>query len=203
MKVRFSPRYDFILGLIIGLLFVLLLIFSLNLGGLIVFTGDVAELTHQIFYWLETNLGWSIPLFISVLSGFVFYLYQLKCLLNTSEPLVSLIELEDKNHKLDKLVSIFFGIGVLWTAIGMRTALTAALGDMDSEMASSLGAWEILSRLVDGGILQAPSTTIVGGAGGYLMIIIKQWSVKKQISQIYRNLEQDGNPPPTYKAIHK
>jgi len=160
-----------------------------DLSGFVVLTGTVAELTHQIIYWFVINLGWSTVVFSLVFVIYLYYLYTLKKLLNSTEQ-VSLVEVEEKNHKLDKLISIFFGVGVLWTAIGMRTALTAALGDLDSKMAATLGAWEILSRLVDGGILLALSTTIVGGAGGYLMSMIKQWNIDKQLSGLYYQHEQ-------------
>jgi len=58
--------------------------------------------------------------------------------------------------------TLFFGVGVVWTAIGMRSALLSALGGLDQSAAAELGAFEILRRLVDGGILLALSTTIVG-----------------------------------------
>jgi len=183
--------YDFIVGLFLGLVLMFLFIFTLNLSGFVVLTGSVAELTHQIIYWFVNNLGWSTVIFSLVLVIYLYYLYALKKLLNTTEK-VSLAEVEEKNHKLDKLVSIFFGVGVLWTAIGMRSALTAALGDLDSSTAATLGAWEILSRLVDGGILLALSTTIVGGAGGYLMSMIKQWNIDKQLSELYYQREQNS-----------
>ena len=62
---------------------------------------------------------------------------------------------------------LFFGIGVIWTAIGMRSALIVGLSDLDSAMAAQLGSFEILRRLIQGGILLALSTTIFGAVGGY------------------------------------
>lgn len=66
---------------------------------------------------------------------------------------------------------LFFGTGVIWTAIGMRGALLFALGDVDATIQQ--GAFAVLKRMVDGGILLALSTTIFGGIGGYLMRVCK------------------------------
>ena len=63
----------------------------------------------------------------------------------------------------------------------MRNSLLVALGGLDAETAASKGAWYILRQLVDGGILLALSTTIVGGVGGYIMKVIKTWCVSKKL----------------------
>ena len=65
----------------------------------------------------------------------------------------------------------------------MRAALIAALGDpsgMDGK-----GAFIVLQRLVDGGILLALSTTIVGGIGGYLMRVVKALAVGRYLGVFY------------------
>jgi hypothetical protein len=53
----------------------------------------------------------------------------------------------------------------------MRSALIFALGDRDAALAQ--GAFAMLERMIDGGILLALSTTIFGGIGGYLMRVYK------------------------------
>ena len=52
------------------------------------------------------------------------------------------------------------------------------------------GAFAILQRMVDGGILLALSTTIVGGIGGYLMRAIKSISLGKQLNTVYMRASQ-------------
>ncbi len=89
---------------------------------------------------------------------------------------------------LDLCASLFFGVGVIWTAIGMRDALVQALGNPGASVDS--GAFEVLQRMVDGGILLALSTTIVGGLGGYLMRVAKSFVVGQQLNRVYLQASQ-------------
>ena len=85
------------------------------------------------------------------------------------------------DHLSDVWTSVFFGVGVIWTAIGMRGALVQALaGDADPG-----GGVEVLERMVDGGILLALSTTIFGGVGGYLMRVWKTLTVGSELKRYY------------------
>ena len=87
------------------------------------------------------------------------------------------------DHLTDIWTTLFFGTGVIWTAIGMRSALIFALGDRD--MALQQGAFAMLERMVDGGILLALSTTIFGGVGGYLMRVYKTVTLGAILQQQY------------------
>jgi hypothetical protein len=93
----------------------------------------------------------------------------------------------DRIVQLDQLTEIwttlFFGTGVIWTAIGMRSALIFALGDRD--VALQEGAFAMLERMIDGGILLALSTTIFGGIGGYLMRVYKTVTLGSRLQQRY------------------
>ena len=53
----------------------------------------------------------------------------------------------------------------------MRSALIFALGE--PYVSVQEGAFKMLERMVEGGILLALSTTIFGGIGGYLMRVYK------------------------------
>ena len=86
---------------------------------------------------------------------------------------------------VDIWTNLFFGIGVIWTAIGIRSALLSAVGDLDAGTAAELGAFSILQRLVDGGILLALSTTIFGAVGGYLLRVLKAIVVGVQLQAYY------------------
>jgi hypothetical protein len=47
------------------------------------------------------------------------------------------------------------------------------------------GAFAMLERMIDGGILLALSTTIFGGIGGYLMRVYKTITLGTQLQQQY------------------
>jgi hypothetical protein len=70
----------------------------------------------------------------------------------------------------------------------MRGALLEGLGNLNAHSAAKLGAFSILQRLVDGGILLALSTTIVGAVGGYLLRLVKSLAVGTQVRAYYSRL---------------
>lgn len=130
--------------------------------------------------WAYTNLGSSIPVFAALLLAFFVTLGRLRRSLDDEQPV-------DKVVQLDQLTEIwttlFFGTGVIWTAIGMRSALIFALGDRDAALQA--GAFAMLERMIDGGILLALSTTIFGGIGGYLMRVYKTVTLGSFLQQRY------------------
>jgi hypothetical protein len=87
----------------------------------------------------------------------------------------SLAELTYCDRLLNTTISTFFGVGVIWTAVGMETALIQALDAVEQGQgaAAGLSAWGILERLVNGGLLLALSTTIFGGICGYMLKLLK------------------------------
>lgn len=95
------------------------------------------------------------------------------------------VRVSQKEHLVDIWINIFFGVGVIWTAIGMRGALMNGLGNLSAATAASQGAFAILERLVGGGILLALSTTIFGGVGGYLMRVVKAFFVGYELRTFY------------------
>ena len=62
------------------------------------------------------------------------------------------------------------------------------LGGLTADSAAKLGAFSILQRLVDGGILLALSTTIVGAVGGYILRLVKSLAVGTQVRAYYNRL---------------
>jgi hypothetical protein len=76
---------------------------------------------------------------------------------------------------LNTTISSFFGVGVIWTAVGMESALMQALNcvNQGQETAAALSAWALLERLVNGGLLLALSTTVFGGVCGYVLRLLK------------------------------
>lgn len=140
---------------------------------------DAPDLSHW-FEWAYTNLGTSIPVFIILLITFAITISRLRNKLAANRPTTEIVQLD---HLSDIWTTLFFGTGVIWTAIGMRSALIFALGDV--EATSQQGAFAVLERLVDGGILLALSTTIFGGVGGYVMRVYKSVSLGTLLQQHY------------------
>ena len=130
--------------------------------------------------WTYTNLGLSIPVFAILLLVFFASLRRLRSHLENDRPIDEIVQLD---HLTDMWTTLFFGTGVIWTAIGMRSALIFALGDPDSTIQQ--GAFAVLQRMVDGGILLALSTTIFGGVGGYLMRVFKSISLGASLQHYY------------------
>jgi hypothetical protein len=143
------------------------------------------------YEFVVNNLGGALAAFVVVAAAYGYYLVGLKKGLSLHQ--LSLLEVRKFTVKLQAFSSLFFGIGVLWTAIGMRGALLVALGDLDADSAAQLGAFEILKRLVDGGILIALSTTIVGGFGGYLLKLIETFAVAADIQALAAAEEDSKN----------
>jgi hypothetical protein len=138
-----------------------------------------------LFEWSRRNLGLSIMPFGITLGLYIHSLRALQRRLDAGCPPDEISQLE---HLNDVWTSLFFGIGVIWTAIGMRSALLYALGDPG--VAAQAGAYAVLQRLVEGGILTALTTTIVGGIGGYLMRVIKSSLLGTRLSRYYEAQEQ-------------
>jgi hypothetical protein len=130
--------------------------------------------------WAYTNLGLSIPVFAALLLAFFITHGRLRRSLENGLPVNQIVQLD---HLSDIWTTLFFGTGVIWTAIGMRSALIYALGDR--EAALSQGAFAMLERMIDGGILLALSTTIFGGIGGYLMRVYKTVTLGAKLQHEY------------------
>jgi hypothetical protein len=165
MGTRQAPFARFGGGLTAGVLLTVLAVLAAALAGQHVEAGGDAAfqaLAGATAAWVWRNLGWSLPVFAVVLGLYVHTLDRLREALRTEAPAD---QVSQADHLSDVWTSLFFGVGVIWTAIGMRGALVEALG----APAGSAAGVEVLQRMVDGGILQALSTTIFGGIGGYLM----------------------------------
>jgi len=132
----------------------------------------------SLLSWVWRNLGMSMPVFALVIALYIRSLEHLRKALGESAPMQ---EVGQADHLSDVWTSVFFGVGVIWTAIGMRGALIQAL----AMEAGSSGGVEVLERMVDGGILLALSTTIFGGVGGYLMRVWKTLAVGCELKRYY------------------
>ncbi len=172
---------DMTLSFIAGLVVVYLLTV---LGMISVSVLEVPRI-QVLLEWGRRNLGLSILPFAITLG---LYIHTLRALQRRLDGNRALDEISQLEHLADVWTSLFFGIGVIWTAIGMRSALLYALGDPGT--AAQAGAHAVLQRLVDGGILTALTTTIVGGIGGYVMRVIKSSLLGTRLSRFYEAQDQ-------------
>jgi hypothetical protein len=170
-----------VLSLVTGL-FGLYLLIVLDIVSVSVVDTPVLQALSE---WTRRNLGLSVLPFAITLGLYAHSLRALARRLDEGAPTNVVGQLE---HLTEVWTSLFFGIGVIWTAIGMRSALLYALGDPVT--AAQAGAFAILTRLVDGGILTALTTTIVGGVGGYLMRVLKSSYLGTRLSRYYEQQEQ-------------
>jgi hypothetical protein len=168
-------------GLAIGFALMLAPVLWLGIGATGELYSTFAPGLHRLWALASQNLQGSMLPFVAVLFVYLQQLYKLYRLLAAPPPDFDCVLRHEQ--LLDLCANLFFGIGVIWTAIGMRNALLHALGDPGA--AAAEGAFAMLQRLVDGGILLALSTTIVGGVGGYLMRAVKSISVGRAMNALY------------------
>ena len=178
------PLVEFLVGLCVGLLLIFAVIYSATLVGgmsLVMHEGDYIA---DLWYWLADNLGSSIIAFFVVFALYLFHLLALRREVTMTQPSETRLIVLD--HRLDLLAGVCFGIGVVYTAIGLRAALLQALGGLDETSARALGAFNVLQRLVDGGILLALTTTVVGGVAGYIMRVVKNFWLGGRITDFFQ-----------------
>ncbi|MCX2982286.1 hypothetical protein EYC98_15595 [Halieaceae bacterium IMCC14734] len=148
---------------------------------------NVPESLKTLWSLAELNLQGAILPFALLLICFLVLLQRLNSALDVDQPALSQVLRLDQ--LLDLAATLFFGVGVIWTAVGMRGALLHGLGDPGAGVGES--AFSVLQRLVDGGILLALSTTIVGGMGGYLMRLIKTLWLGSALNAVYMHAQQE------------
>ena len=137
--------------------------------------------------WLASNLGYSVIAFLLVIILFFYYLWQQQAALNHSK--IDPSQIQHLDNLTDLMISLSFGVGVIWTAIGMRNALANGLDGVGVTLAETGNAFAILERLVDGGLLVALSTTIIGGVLGYLLRAIKSILLGRKLNDFYHQLD--------------
>jgi hypothetical protein len=117
------------------------------------------------------HLRLSIIPFGILFVAYICLMARMRRLLTMEKPSLSSLAFTDR--LLGAVIGTFFGVGVIWTAVGMETALLQALQGITDENSHSLTALDLLDRLVNGGLLLALSTTIFGGICGYGLRMIK------------------------------
>jgi hypothetical protein len=166
-----------VLGLIVAAIVGTTALYLLHRAGLAAVENGAV---NALLRWLEGNLDWSVPAFALLGVAFVVTLLMLCRRLRLGAPIDQVAQADQLS---DLWINLFFGVGVIFTAIGMRGALLFALGDPDE--IHQAGAFAVLERMVEGGILLALSTTIVGGVGGYLMQVAKALVAGSSLKRFY------------------
>jgi hypothetical protein len=184
---RFSG--GFITGALGALFLGIVLLYVLNMSEVLAISVLDVPSVQRALSWAYENLRLSVVPFFLTLIFYTGALWRLKHYLRDQGASVEKIAQAD--HLVDIWINLFFGIGVIWTAIGMRGALLEGLGNLNAHSAAKLGAFSILQRLVDGGILLALSTTIVGAVGGYLLRLIKSLAVGTQVRIYYNRMAKE------------
>ena len=192
----------FVTAMCVGFLLTLLCLLLVLLRDPDLLAGFAGQrgVLQQVWSFATRNLQGSIPLFALVFLAYVSQMAGLGRLFRLPQPPMDMVM--RREQLLDLCASLFFGIGVIWTAIGMRGALLFALGDTSQVTADS--GMAVLQRLVEGGILLALSTTIVGGIGGYLMRAGKQLLFGRQLATLYLEASrpQAGSQPNSCYRAH-
>jgi hypothetical protein len=192
METRSHPATVFSAGFIAGALGVLVIgaavLYMLNMSEFVAISVLKIPSVQSLLKWTYENLRLSIIPFFLTLLLYAGSLIRLKRYLKDQRAAVE--KIAQSEQLVDIWINLFFGIGVIWTAIGMRGALLDGIGDLTAQSAAQLGAFMILKRLVDGGILLALSTTIFGAVGGYLLRLIKSLTVGTQVKAYYNQLAE-------------
>jgi hypothetical protein len=192
METRSHPATVFSAGFIAGALGVLVIgaavLYMLNMSEFVAISVLKIPSVQSLLKWTYENLRLSIIPFFLTLLLYAGSLIRLKRYLKDQRAAVE--KIAQSEQLVDIWINLFFGIGVIWTAIGMRGALLDGIGDLTAQSAAQLGAFMILKRLVDGGILLALSTTIFGAVGGYLLRLIKSLTVGTQVKAFYNQLAE-------------
>jgi hypothetical protein len=200
MEARSHSVTVFSAGFITGALGVLVIgaavLYMLNMSEFVAISVLKIPKVQRVLAWTYENLRLSIVPFFFTLLLYTGSLLRLKRFLKDQRTRME--KIAQSEQLVDIWINLFFGIGVIWTAIGMRGALLDGVGDLNAQSAAQLGAFSILQRLVNGGILLALSTTIFGAVGGYLLRLIKSMVVGTQVKAYYNRLaEQQAD------SVHK
>ena len=135
--------------------------------------------SDSVIAWVQTNLGLSAVVFLLVL---LFIGHTLNALINAlGECELDPTRIFYLENQYDIGASLLFGTGVLFTAVGIRDALTEAI--LPGQAATS--PTDVLGALVSGGILSALTTTIVGGALGYGARLLKNVVVGAELERFH------------------
>jgi hypothetical protein len=153
-----------------------------------------------ISHWFAINLGYSTPVFALILLAYALIWQRI----HRSLQVVNVDVWEQMVHDeqlLELLTGLAFGVGVIWTALGMREALMAAFGEQAISLSASQGALAMLDNLINGGILTALTSTVVGGVLGYLLRIFKTVTLGRALNRYQDQVRHLISDKPALNSI--
>ena len=125
MKTKTYSATGFSAGFISGALGVLvigtILLYMLNMSEVVAISVLEVPSVQRVLSWTYENLRLSVIPFCLTLLFYSGSLLRLKRLLRNQG--ISAEKIAQMDHLVDIWINLFFGIGVIWTAIGMRGAL--------------------------------------------------------------------------------
>lgn len=156
--------------IILTILWSLLFLGIGNLTGYLTIKAVPWQIDSAMFLYRHLRL--SIIPFCLLLLLYSYLVVRIRWLLSR---MVSPARIYFHERLLNATISTFFGVGVIWTAIGMESALLQALEGVKENQTAAAGMdpGELLASLVNGGLLLALSTTVFGGVCGYLLRLLK------------------------------
>jgi hypothetical protein len=184
----FQSKYKLIIffqGLILGFI-------SALIGTFIIESNKIYFNTFllQSSQWLDVNLGYSFVFFLLIILLYIYIWLGIKQQLNEPKH-ENWNQIVHKEQLLEMLTSLAFGVGVIWTAIGMREALMVVFSTDSINNFDSDGAFGMLERLINGGIITALTSTVVGGAIGYFLRIFKMITLEKRLIEYQDQISRD------------
>ena len=114
------------------------ILYMLNMSEVVAISVLNIPSVQRVLGWTYQNLRLSVIPFSLTFLCFVGSLLRLNRYL--ADPAVSVEKIAQTEQLVDIWINLFFGIGVIWTAIGMRGALLEGIGDLNSQTAAQLGA---------------------------------------------------------------
>ena len=160
----------------LSIIWAVLLFYGLNMTGYIKIAKPLPQWIMNPVGFAIMHLRSSLIFFIILFCFYVCFVMKIRSLLKNPKAKPSQLFFFDR--LLNITISSFFAVGVIWTAVGMESALLQALSGFQTsssigQATNQPGALDIMDRLVNGGLLIALSTTIVGGGLGYILRFLK------------------------------
>lgn len=172
-KLSPASAFAFVLGFTLALL-----LGHVDLGN--VTQMAQANSVGMAISWLAQNLGYSLLPFSLLVTAYVNVWRRAMRAATVRDAATAW----DGAALLDAIAAATLGVGVLWTAIGMRAALQSTFGDFAAIETSQVSALSLLGHLVESGIALALTTTIFGGAVGYGMQLAKSACLLPRLNRL-------------------
>ena len=176
---------------LVSVLFSTLWVWGGVLGGWLTLNPAAGWLLHPVTL-IHHHLRFSIVPFTALLVLYGYLVIDIRRMLKQQR--VELFRLTYRDRLLNLTVSSFFGVGVIFTAVGIEGALFEALAGFNPTAGGPAQTpWTLLERLVNGGLVMALSTTIFGGVCGYTLRMLKLLLIGSQWDRVMLHAWREGN----------